>query len=190
MIQSDVLCVKQTMQWIQDFVIQLNLCPFAKYEMDKGLARIMASQAETLEQALVDLMSEIKHLDEYANIDTVLLVFPNGFNDFFDYLDLVDRAESTLKTAGYEGVYQLATFHPHYCFAEVDPEDPSHYSNRSPYPMVHILKEEQLEKAIHYYGDTSTIPDHNIACLRQLGLNQIHQMMNAIMTSELHHEKP
>ena len=191
MIQSDMLCVKQTIQWIQDFVIQLNLCPFAKYEMDNDLARMTASQAQTLEQAMIDFMTEIKCLDDHTDIDTTLLIFPNCLHDFFDYLDFVDRAESKLAAANYEGIYQLATFHPNYCFEGVEASDPSHYTNRSPYPMVHILREEQLEKAIDYYGDTSTIPENNITCLQTLGIAQIEQMMKHIKNpSELNNEKP
>ena len=85
-----------------------------------------------------------------------------------------------MKAKGYEGVYQLATFHPDYCFAGVDANDVTNYTNRSPYPMLHLLREEQLEKAINDYGDTSKIPENNMACLRKLGIVEIHKMLTQI----------
>jgi len=177
MIESKDLCVKETIKWVRDFVIKLNLCPFAKHEMDKGSASIKASNAESLEEAMIAFMTEVETLNTNANIDTTLLVFPNCLKNFFEYLDFIDIAESTLKSKDYEGVYQLATFHPDYCFAGVDAEDVTNYTNRSPYPMVHLLREEQLESAINYYGDTSKIPENNMACLRKLGIVEIQKMI-------------
>ncbi len=177
MIQSGNLCVPQTIQWVREFVIKLNLCPFAKREMDKGSVSVSASSAETVEQAMIDFMVEIELLNLNADIETTLLVFPALFSEFFDYLDFVDVAEATLQADGYEGVYQLATFHPDYCFAGTTPDDVSNYTNRSPHPMVHLLREERIEKAIAYYGDTAQIYENNMACLRALGLNQVKKML-------------
>lgn len=180
MIQSEELCVKQSVQWIWQFVIKLNLCPFAKREMDKGSVRVQASQAETVERAMIDLMAEIDLLNGNSAIETTLLVFPSFLNDFFDYLDFVDLAESIMEDKGYEGIYQLATFHPNYCFADAKADDLTNYTNRSPYPMLHLLREEQIEKAITYYGDTERIPENNMALLRQLGLDELKKMASII----------
>ena len=96
-------------------------------------------------------------------------MFPTLFKSFDHYLDYVELAESLLVDLGYEGVYQLATFHPDYCFADAEPEDAANYTNRSPYAMVHLLREASVEKAIAFYGDTEQIPERNIAHLTELG---------------------
>ena len=170
--------VQQTTHWIESFVIKLNLCPFAKREMDKGSVRIQASTAQKTKQALLELSDEFARLDSTTAIETTFLIFPSFLNDFFDYLDFVDEAESILFTAGYEGVYQLATFHPLYCFTDVEMDDVTNYTNRSPYPMLHILREDSLDKAIEYYGDTDEIPENNQRCLRNLGLDEVKKIIN------------
>ena len=178
MIQSDELCIQQTIQWVREFVIKLNLCPFAKHEMDKGSVRVIASHAETIDDALTDLMMEVDALNNNSAIETTLVVFPSMFSDFFAYLDFTEVAESILHDDGYEGIYQLATFHPDYCFAGVEGDDVTNYTNRSPYPMVHLLREEQIERAIAFYGDTEQIPENNMKCLRELGLDQVKKMVS------------
>ena len=174
--QSAELFVEQTARWVREFVIKLNLCPFAKREMDKGSVRIQASHAKTVEDAMTELMLEVNELNVNPSIETTLLVFPSFLSDFFDYLDFVDMAEQILAENDYEGIYQLATFHPDYCFADTNPEDVTNYTNRSPYPMLHLLREEHIEQAIEYYGDTDKIPENNMACLRQLGLEMVKEM--------------
>lgn len=176
MIDSNELCVQHTVRWVREFVIALNLCPFAKREMDRGSVRIQASSAVSVEDAITDLMREVEVLNTNSSIETTLLVFPFFLKDFFEYLDCVDLAESILHTNGYEGIYQLATFHPDYCFADANADDVTNYTNRSPYPMMHLLREEQIEQAITYYGDTEQIPENNIACLRKLGLENVKKM--------------
>jgi len=172
-IKSEQWCVEQTLNWVREFVIKLNICPFAKREMDKGSVRVHASRAETVEDAMIDLMIEIELLNVNSDIETTLLVFPSFLNDFYDYLDWVDFAESTLFSNNYEGIYQLATFHPEYCFADTNRNDVTNYTNRSPYPMLHLLREESVEQGIAYYGDTEKIPENNMACLRNLGLEEV-----------------
>ena len=110
------------------------------------------------------------------NEETTLLIFPNLFADFFDYLDYVELAENLLEMEFYEGVYQLATFHPEYIFADAASDDVSNYTNRSPYPMIHILRESSLDNAIAFYGNTEDIPEKNIQLMRQLGLEKIKQL--------------
>lgn len=173
---GDQRSIQHTMQWVQSFVIGLNLCPFAKREVDRGSVRIQISSADTVEQALLDLMIEVELLNTKPSISTTLLVFPHFLTDFFDYLDCVDCAEALLVDAGYEGIYQLATFHPNYCFAGAAENDVTNYTNRSPYPMLHLLREEQVAEAIAYYGNTDTIPEDNMTCLRNLGLDAVKKM--------------
>ncbi|WP_173238454.1 DUF1415 family protein [Legionella antarctica] len=173
MTQSDSLITKQTLNWVRSFIMKYNLCPFAKGPVNKGTLRVAVSNTSKKAQALEDLMTEIKYLDNHPEVETTLLVFANSFKLFFTYLDFVDIAERLLQEQDYEGVYQLATFHPDYYFADSEPEDISNYTNRSPYPMVHLLREDNLEKAISAYGDTEIIPQRNSATLHELGLEKI-----------------
>lgn len=165
--------IDHTRNWIQDFIIQLNICPFAQREVKRNSLRLQVAASQNIEQALEWLIDEIRLLDNNPTIETSLLLFPNQFQDFFAYLDFVELAETLLQQSGYEGVYQLATFHPLYCFAEVEFDDVSNYTNRSPYPMLHLLREASVEKAIRFYGDTSKIPQQNIDKMHQLGLKAI-----------------
>ena len=123
-------------------------------------------------------------MDKNAKIETVLLVLPCLFSTFDDYLAFVSLAEELLLLSGYEGIYQLATFHPNYCFSDVLETDVSNYTNRSPYPMLHILRESSIEKAIDYYGDTHQIPDNNIKTMHKLGLDKINTLLKHITRSQ------
>jgi hypothetical protein len=174
------IAAQHTLNWLRSFIIEYNLCPFAKGPVNKETLRIQVSETRKKAQALEDLMLEIQLLDNQSEIETTLLVFTESFKDFFAYLDFVDLAERLIVEQGYEGIYQLATFHPGYYFADTDPEDVSNYSNRSPYPMIHILREEALEKAISSYGNTELIPEKNIETLNQLGIAKIKKILEQI----------
>lgn len=108
-------------------------------------------------------------MDKTPSIETLLLIYPFLLHDFFDYLDFIDEAEAYLIKAGYEGTYQLASFHPHYCFEGEAFDAPSNKTNQSPYPMIHILRETSLDQAIDAYGDTSEIPMRNKRLMDKLG---------------------
>ena len=165
--------VQHTKQWIESVVIAWNLCPFAKREMDRNSVRLEECCLQTEKDAMDALMAEMLLLDTNPSIETTLLIFSAYLGDFFEYLNFVDRANARLVKAGYEGVYQLATFHPDYCFADVDFDDVTNYTNRSPYPMLHVLREESLVRAIAYYGNTEAIPTNNMAYLRSIGLSEV-----------------
>lgn len=173
---SNTAYIKKTEKWIRNFVIALNLCPFAKREMDSGSVRMEVCTATTISEALTAFMAEIKLLDNNTEEKTSFLIFPFFLKDFFDYLDFIDVAESSLIKSKQVGTYQLATFHPDYYFADADPEDVTNYTNRSPYPMIHFLREAEVEKAITYYGDTEQIPINNMICLRKLGLDEVKRL--------------
>ena len=163
----------QTLTWIRTFIIEYNICPFAKHTINHETVAIDVVEPSTLEHALETLMSTIVRMDKNSEIETLLLLFPYSFSKFDDYLDFASLAEELLSLSGYEGIYQLATFHPNYCFTDVLDTDASNYTNRSPYPMLHILRESSIEKAIEHYGDTSKIPDNNIAMMHKLGLDKL-----------------
>ncbi len=173
--------IQQTTQWIQSIVIALNLCPFAKREMDNHSARIEVSAATEFNVGIADFISEIDHLNLNPTIGTSLLLFPHFLSDFYDYLDFVALANKTLAQAENQGVYQLATFHPAYRFHGTKADDVTNYTNRAPYPMLHILREDMLDRAIAYYGDTKAIPENNIRLMRDLGLAEITRRLEPCM---------
>lgn len=172
--------INHTKHWLHSFIIHLTICPFAKREIDKDSLKIHVAKAKKQQQALEELLRELIFLDNNPDVETTLLIFPSLFGDFFRYLDFIDIAELLMRKQEYEGIYQLATFHPDYCFADTEFSDVANYTNRSPYPMIHLLREDSVEKAIAYYGDTSSIPQKNIETLRQLGLKKIETLLNYI----------
>jgi hypothetical protein len=115
-------------------------------------------------------MLECQRLDEDESIETSLLIFPDAFTDFDAYLNMVEMAEALLDDQDYEGVYQVASFHPEYRFADAPEDDPANFTNRSVYPMLHLLREDSLEKAIDAHPDAEAIPERNILFAREKGL--------------------
>ncbi len=177
--------IEQTRRWIYSFVIKHNLCPFAKGEMDKNTVRFEISQATSITDAMQALQTEVDVLNIHTEIETSFLIFPLFLHDFFDYLNFSDMAINQLIQRGYEGIYQLASFHPDYCFADANFDDVSNYTNRSPYPMLQILRETTLEKTIKQFGNIGIIPKKNMSYLRALGLNQVKKILKTCQnTSE------
>lgn len=158
-----------TRQWVETFVVARNVCPFAGREMARDTIRYVILDAADWEQALLTLVAECERLDETPAIETTLLVLTPGLEAFDDYLDFLEVAETLLADQGYEGTYQLASFHPDYCFADAEPEDPANFTNRSPFPMLHLLREAGLEQALAHYPDPEAIPERNVAALREVG---------------------
>ncbi|MBI2785225.1 MAG: DUF1415 domain-containing protein [Legionella longbeachae] len=173
--------ISQTIKWIQSMVIGLNFCPFAKHEMDKNAVRIEVSSAKNFAEGIQNMLMEIEFLNANPATGTTLLLFPHFLSDFLDYLDFVDLANETISQSGYQGVYQLATFHPAYQFHGTTRDDVSNYTNRSPYPMLHLLREKMLDHAIAFYGPTEAIPENNIARLRSLGLDEVKRLLKDCM---------
>lgn len=163
--------IVSTRNWIRDIVIGLNFCPFARKPFTDEKITYQVDATKDQEPALKAFQDCCLHLDTHPEIETALLIFSIGFSDFDDYLDLVEAAEEMIEQEGYEGIYQVASFHPEYVFAGSNEDDPANYTNRSPYPMLHILREEQLEMAIEKHTDVEGIPDRNIAKAKTLGLD-------------------
>lgn len=168
-----------TQKWLQTIVIGLNFCPFAQREFDKSTIHYALVDSRKTEDVLTALQAEWQRLDQQPDIATTLLILPYGFEGFWDYLDLVDLAEQLLAMEGYEGIYQVASFHPDYCFADADEQDPANFTNRSPYPMLHILREASLERALQHHPDPDSIPDTNIKLAREKGLEQMQALRQA-----------
>jgi hypothetical protein len=164
--------VRATRDWLVKAVIGLNLCPFAKPVHLKDQIRYVVSEAESPEALLEDLIEELQALDaaDPEEVETTLLIHPRVFQDFLDYNDFLGVAEAAVEDLGLEGEIQVASFHPRYQFAGTDPDDIGNYTNRSPYPILHLLREASVERAVEAYPDTSKIFETNIETLRRLGL--------------------
>ncbi|RLA25956.1 MAG: DUF1415 domain-containing protein [Gammaproteobacteria bacterium] len=174
--QSDNI-IAQTTHWLERVVIGLNFCPFARPVFEQGKVHFQVSDAQSLECCLEDLITEAERLDKHSEIETTLLIYDNSLQDFDDFLDAVDIANELMFAQGYEGVYQLASFHPDYCFADSDENDPANYTNRSPYPMLHLIREQSLEQAIAHYENADKIPEANVQLARELGLKKMQSLL-------------
>jgi uncharacterized protein len=120
---------------------------------------------------LAELIDECRRLDDHPEIETSFLIFPEGMNDFYDYLHLVHLSEKLIRKQKYEGIYQVASFHPDYVFADAKADDAANYTNRSMYPMLHLLREESLEAALDKYPDPENIPVRNMEYARSKGID-------------------
>lgn len=157
--------------WLEKAVIGLNLCPFSKSVHVRNRIRFAVSQAGDPEALTDDLRQELQHLQasDAASLDTTLLILPYVLQDFGDYNDYLDVADALLEEMGLVGELQIASFHPNYQFAGTDPDEISNYTNRSPYPILHLLRESSIEAAISSHPDPDAIYKTNIALLRRLG---------------------
>jgi hypothetical protein len=162
--------IQQTRKWVADVVVACNFCPFAAREVKRNSIHYQVETSTSIATCLTTFQQECKRLDDNADIETVLLIFPNAFREFAQYLDLVGLAEKLLKKKGYTGVYQVASFHPDYRFANAPAADPANYTNRSVYPMLHLLREESIEQALKRYANPGQIPARNIEFAREKGL--------------------
>ncbi len=166
---SPSLIIEQTKKWIIDVVIGCNFCPFAAKEIKQNTVHYEVILTETLDDCLQHFFKECERLDREDSIETSLLIYPNAVQRFDEYLNLLELAERLLKEQGYEGIYQVASFHPEYCFAGVPADDAANYTNRSPYPMLHLLREDSVEQALKKYKEPEQIPERNIRFAREKG---------------------
>lgn len=157
-------------------VIGCNFCPFAAKEVKNGTVRYVIVEANTIRQLQKPFTEECTLLDNNSTIETTIMILPNGFEKFSHYLKLVANVEDLLVDNDYEGIYQVASFHPDYCFEGADKDDAANFTNKSPYPMLHLLREESVEIAIARYPNAEGIPDRNIEFARKKG-NAYMQML-------------
>ncbi len=167
---TDEQVIEQTKKWILDVVIVCNFCPFAARVVKQAAVFYQVENATSVSTCLETLLQEIERLNNDETIETSFLIFPETFQQFSDYLDFVSLAEKLLKQYKYNGIYQLASFHPLYKFAGAPEDDAANYTNRSVYPMLHLLRESSLDKALANYKNPEAIPDNNIQFAREKGL--------------------
>jgi len=176
---TDERVVEETVGWLEQAVIGLGLCPFAKPVHAKGQIRYFVSAAETPEQLLLDLLDELKYLARVSpdETDTTLLIHPRTLLDFLDYNDFLSVAELCLEELGLDGELQIASFHPQYLYAGNEPTDLANCVTRSPYPMLHLLREASVDRAVAVFPEASVIVESNIRTLRALGAAGWAQLM-------------
>jgi hypothetical protein len=162
--------IDQTKKWIKDVVISCNFCPFAAKVVKQQTVFYKVETATETKICLETFIQELTRLDEDVSVETSFLIFPNSFKTFDSYLDLISAAEKILKQNGYNDIYQLASFHPLYLFANSTDEDAANYTNRSVYPMLHLLRESSMDKALENYSNPEGIPEKNIYFAREKGM--------------------
>lgn len=164
--------IAQIREWIEKAVIGLNLCPFAKAVYVKNQVRLVVSAAPHLDGLLEDLDRELDFLAAAAPelIDTTLLVHPTLLPDFLDFNDFLQLADAAVDEHGLEGVIQIASFHPRFQFADTAPDDMENFTNRAPFPTLHLLREASIERAVAAFPEAETIYQRNIETLNALGL--------------------
>ncbi|MES2859571.1 MAG: DUF1415 domain-containing protein [Pseudomonadota bacterium] len=168
-------------RWLERAVIGLNLCPFAKAVHAKDQVRIVVSDAST-ERALLEQLGEEMALlrDTPAEaVDTTLLVHPLVLQDFLDYNDFLDDADALLDALALDGVLQVASFHPQYQFAGTAPDDAENLTNRAPYPMLHLLREDSVARAVEAYPEPDSIIERNIATMQKLGAEGFQKLLSS-----------
>ena len=173
--------IAATRHWLEHAVIGLNLCPFARAVHVKEQIRWVESEARDTQALLDDLVRELQFLAaaDPETVDTTLLIHPLVLTDFLDYNDFLDVADAAVEELGYAGVLQVASFHPDYRFEGTAADDVSNFSNRSPHPMLHLLREDSIARAVAAYPDATAIYERNVETLHRLGVDGWHSLMSS-----------
>ena len=166
-------------RWVEEVIVGLNFCPFAKPVVESGGLVYRVVNETSFEACLLALSDEFQRLQADSSIETSLLILPQGFDEFDDYLELLAVADALIEDQSYEGVFQLASFHPDYCFEGQSAKDASNYTNRSPYPMLHLLRESSIEQALATVASPEKIPARNIEVARAKGADEMERLLEA-----------
>ena len=166
-------------KWVASLVVGLNLCPFAKRELVNDRVRFTVTGATTEEQLLTALQAELELLGNDESIETTLLIHPEMLRDFYDYNQFLNFVDELLVQMELEGVIQVASFHPDYQFGGTEPDDAENYTNRSPYPLLHLLRESSIERAATEHPDVSQIPVRNIELMNETGKDKLQALIEA-----------
>lgn len=180
---TNEMIIDQTKLWIKDVVVGCNFCPFAAKELKLNTIHYHIEKSHNIETCLQSFLAECKRLDQEKNIETTLIIFPTAYARFDNFLNLISLAGELLNQEKYDGIYQIASFHPLYCFANTPIDDAANYTNRSIYPMLHILREDGIEKALSNYSSPEKIPADNIKFARQKGVDFMKGLRNACLSS-------
>ncbi len=177
-LDDDAEIIALTQAWVDQAVIGLNLCPFAKAVQVKQQIRYVVSHARNKVDLAQELLNELQYLQDTEEdaLETTLLIHPYVLQDFYDYNAFLDVADQVVEDAELGGIMQVASFHPDYQFADTQPDDIDNYTNRSPYPVLHLLRESSIDRAVQAFPEAEEIYERNIATMRSLGLNGWNQL--------------
>lgn len=156
-------------RWVDKVIVAEQFCPFAKVPRENDTIHLSITSHTQADELLADIAHACKHLDENKQVETTLLACSHALSDLHDYLDLLDAANRLLEDIGYYGIYQLASFHPYYLFEGEDKDSVSHYTNRSPLPIFHLIREASITRALQFVDDPESIPERNIEHAQALG---------------------
>ena len=178
--------ITSTQKWVDNMVIGQKLCPFAAPVQETGNIRYAMSSAKNAEELWPIFLSELDTLisSDRSEIETTLLIHPFACRSFDDFLDFIENATAGIEEVKLDGIIQLVGFHPEYCFADSEPTSVENYTNRSPYPMIHLLREVSVSEAVSSFPDTQQIPARNMARLRKLGLDKVRSIRESCFSEE------
>ncbi|KZN48395.1 DUF1415 domain-containing protein [Pseudoalteromonas luteoviolacea] len=176
--------INSMQNWVSKVIVKYNFCPFARKEVEQQSIHYQVSSALSHEDAVMEMLNECFELNCLVERETTLLIFSEGFTVFDDFLDLVDLANAMLCAQGFEGKYQIANFHPDYVFADSEDTDPANYTNRAPFPTLHLIREESMAMALEQYDDPESIPDNNIRLARRKGEAFWQQLLSQCKTQK------
>ncbi len=166
------IAIADTVRWLERAVIGLNLCPFAKGPHIKGQIHCAVSEAKGLEGLRDELIEELRALQALSaeERETTLLIVPHMLREFLDFKDFLDDADGVLQELDMEGEFQVASFHPDFQFADTEPDDITNYTNRSPYPTLHLIREASIDRAVEAFPEAEMIYEANMVTMEKLGL--------------------
>ena len=164
-------------RWVETVVVGLKLCPFANRALEDGQVRFAVTDAENEAELLVALRSELNLMTSDAAVETTLLIHPQTLLDFYDFNDFLQIADDLLTDLALQGIVQIASFHPDYQFGGTAPDDVQNYTNRSPNPMLHLIREDSLARAIAAYPDVAHIPERNVALMQSMGSRKVRALL-------------
>lgn len=174
---ADNQIIAATQEWVKTIVVGFNFCPFAKKEVQRETIRYKVCHESSSSESIQVVLDELYLLDQQSSIETTLIILPSGFEDFDEFLDLVDLADSIIDQAGYRGIYQLATFHPDYCFEGLAADAAANCTNRAPYPTLHLIREASVERVLKQFPDPESIPVANGKKAEELGLDYFERFL-------------
>ncbi|MFT5807045.1 MAG: hypothetical protein ACI9LG_001326 [Moritella dasanensis] len=174
----------QTLKWVKDIIVKYNICPFAKKELERKTIHCAVFDSGDLTELLEHVNAEFIRLDTNKDIATTLVVMPKLSANFDDFLDLIDYANDLLEMQEYEGIYQLAHMHPKYRFDDTTLQDAANFTNRSPYPILHIIREDEMARVLRVFPNPEEIPERNIELLRAKGFAEINAELDACFNVE------
>ena len=172
-------------RWLSTFVVRMNLCPFARQALVQSRIRFACTAAENPGSLLLALRDELDLLHADERVETTLLIHPQVLHDFHDYNDFLDDADALLLDSGYEGVFQIASFHPNFQYAGTAPGDPENYANRAPHPLLHLLRESSVASAAAEHPNIERVPERNIRFLNELGVVELARLWEGCCRGEI-----